>query len=178
MRHARSKVQGQLARALPLALALVLAGFGADASAAGGDLRDRGRVTDIADGDTISVELRGREESIRLIGIDTPEVYFGEECGGAAASRSINRMLEPGDRVTLIRDPSQDNRDSYNRLLRYVVHGGRDVGRVQIRRGWAAVFVFEERFDRVGSYRRAQRKARHADRGVWRRCDGDFHDPL
>lgn len=90
----------------------------------------------------------------------------------------MTRLLEPGDRVRLVRDPSQDNRDSYDRLLRYVIHDGRDVGRMQLRRGWAAVYVFEEPFDRVGSYRRAQGNARQADRGVWRRCDGDFHDPL
>jgi endonuclease YncB( thermonuclease family) len=59
----------------------------------------RATVTDIADGDTIEVRVGDRTEDVRLIGIDTPEIYFGAECGGTAASRSINRMLSVGDRV-------------------------------------------------------------------------------
>jgi endonuclease YncB( thermonuclease family) len=115
---------------------------------------------------------------VRLIGIDTPEVYFGEECGGSEASASIRRMLDRGDRVKLIRDRSQDNRDRYGRLLRYIERTGRDVGRKQIRKGWAESYVYELPFNRVRSYRRSETAARIANRGVWRLCDGDFHDPL
>lgn len=135
----------------------------------------RASVTDIADGDTIEVRLGDRSEDIRLIGIDTPEIYFGEECGGAQASASIKRMLETGDRVKLVRDRSQHNRDRYGRLLRYVERKGRDVGRRQIRKGWAKPYVYEAPFRRVRSYRRARDRARAHDRGVWRRCAGDFH---
>jgi endonuclease YncB( thermonuclease family) len=87
-------------------------------------------------------------------------------------------MLSVGDRVKLIRDRSQDNRDAYDRLLRYVERRRRDVGRKQIRKGWAKPYVFERPFRRLGSYRRARDQARASDRGVWRRCGGDFHDPL
>lgn len=129
-------------------------------------------VDHVADGDTIQVEIRGREEDVRFIGIDTPEVYGGVECGGREASASMKRMLKPGDRVRLVRDRSQDNRDYYGRLLRYVELRGRDLGRKQIRKGWASVYIFDQRFRRLGSYRRAQRKARSLNRGAWRECDG------
>lgn len=133
----------------------------------------KGAVVDhVADGDTIQVAIRGREEDVRFIGIDTPEVYGGVECGGREASASMKRMLKPGDRVRLVRDRSQDNRDYYGRLLRYVELRGRDLGRKQIRKGWASVYVFDQRFRRLGSYRRAQRKARSVHRGAWRECDG------
>ncbi len=146
----------------------------------GGGLGNRteARVADVTDGDTIDVALKGRRDTVRLIGIDTPEVYFGAECGGAQASASMHQLLQVGDRVRLIRDRSQDNRDRYGRLLRYVELGGRDVGRTQIRRGWASVYVFQYPFARVHSYRRARAQAEHADRGVWKRCGGDFHEPL
>jgi endonuclease YncB( thermonuclease family) len=144
----------------------------------GGDPRKRATVTDVAEGDTIEVRHRGRLRDVRLVGIDTPEVFFGAECGGAEASDSIKRMLEVGEKVTLIRDSSQDNRDAFNRLLRYIEHGGRDIGRRQIRRGWAKVFVFESPFQRVSKYRKVQKRARADDRGVWGRRGGDFHQPL
>ena len=160
-----------------LAVGLSLFGLGVIPSAASAASKTA-TVSDIADGDTIEVRLRDRTESIRLIGIDTPEVYFGAECGGAQASASIKRMLRPGDRVTLLRDRSQDNRDGYDRLLRYVELRGRDLGRVQIRRGWAESYVYDAAFNRVGSYDRSERTAAASGRGVWARCDGDFHDPL
>ena len=138
----------------------------------------RAIVTGIADGDTIEVRVGGRSEGIRLIGIDTPEVYFGAECGGHAASRSVGHMLDVGDRVSLTRDRSQDNRDVYDRLLRYVERRGRDVGRRQVRKGWARPYVHEAPFGRLPSYRAARDRARARHRGVWGRCGGDFHDPL
>ena len=147
-----------------------------DGGSSGG--RKHATVTEITDGDTIDVTLRGRSETIRVLGVDTPEVYFGAECGAAQASSSMHRLLAAGDRIQLIRDPSQDNRDRYDRLLRYVVRSGRDVGRRQIRKGWAEVYVFETPFERVDSYRQAEASARQANRGVWKRCNGNFHQPL
>ena len=88
-------------------------------------------------------------------------------------------MPPVGLRVKLVTDPSQDAFDRYGRLLAYVVRrrDGRDLGRTQIARGWAKVYVFERRFRRVHSYRRAAHRARRAGRGVWGRCGGDFHHP-
>lgn len=143
--------------------------------------RTRAIVDHVADGDTIAVRLRGKVHDVRLIGIDTPESVrpgVPVECGALAASREMHRMLRPGERVKLISDPSQDDRDQYRRLLRYVEQGGRDIGRRQIHKGNAAVYVFGGvPFTRVHSYRRAQRNARHHDRGVWGLCGGDFHTP-
>jgi len=129
-------------------------------------------VDHVADGDTIEVVVGGREEYIRFIGIDTPEVYDGVECGGRQASALMKRMVQPGDRVTLVRDPSQGNRDTYERLLRYVEFEGRDLGQRQVSKGWASVYVFDEDFARLGPYRRAAEGAEEANRGAWRRCGG------
>ena len=141
----------------------------------GGQVGEGTRLLAVVDGDTIKVRLRGRVRDVRLIGIDTPEVYGGVECGGRRASRSMKRMLDRGDPAKLLRDRSQDNRDRYGRLLRYATLRGRDVGRRQIRKGWAKPYVYETPFVRLRSYRRAKLKAKRHNRGVWRRCGGDFH---
>jgi endonuclease YncB( thermonuclease family) len=133
------------------------------------------RVVSVTDGDTVKVQIKRRQRDVRLIGIDTPEVYGGVECGGRQASRSMRRMLDRGDRVRLVRDRSQDARDRYGRLLRYVQRRGRDVGKRQVRKGWARPYVYERPFKRLGKYRRANKKAKRSDRGVWGRCGGDFH---
>jgi endonuclease YncB( thermonuclease family) len=76
-------------------------------------------------------------------------------------------------------DPSQATFDRYDRLLAYAkLRGGPDLALSQLRSGWASVYVYGgEPFRRVRAYRRAQRSAGRAGRGVWGRCGGDFHRP-
>lgn len=137
-------------------------------------IRQHGRVVKVVDGDTIDVRLsRGPRIRVRLIGIDTPEVYGAVECGGPAASRAMKRMLPYRTRVTLTSDPTQDRRDRYGRALRYVtkVATGQDVNRAQLWHGRARVYVYAHNpFQRVSSYRRAQRDARNHGRGLWSAC--------
>lgn len=137
-------------------------------------LRQRGRVDQVIDGDTVDVLLRGGAvKRVRMIGIDTPEVYGGVECGGPEASASLKLLLPEGRRVRLVSDPSQDRVDRYGRLLRYVIDAeqSRDVNRTQIWRGWARVYVYNGNpFRRVDTYRRAQRSAKDAERGSWGLC--------
>jgi endonuclease YncB( thermonuclease family) len=90
----------------------------------------------------------------------------------------MGKLLREGDGVKLIRDRSQDNRDRFGRLLRYVERGDKDVGKKQIARGWAEVFVFERPFKRVKKYRSTERAAEGASRRVWAMCGGDFHESL
>ncbi len=134
--------------------------------------RDGGTVVRVTDGDTLKVRLRdGSERSVRLIGIDTPEVYGGFECGGPQASRSMRRLAPVGSRVVLVSDPSQADSDRYDRLLRYVMRGRRDVGRAQISSGHARVYVYRnDPFLRTSDYRRAEGRSRAAGRGSWKRC--------
>lgn len=132
--------------------------------------RISGPVVKVADGDTLSVRASGgRVERVRLIGIDTPEVYGGVECGGPEASAAMKR-LATGSRVTVVPDPTQDRRDRYDRLLGYVERNGTDLGLEMIRRGLARVYVYGRRFGRYPQYRRAEGEARAAGRGTWARC--------
>jgi endonuclease YncB( thermonuclease family) len=124
----------------------------------------------VTDGDTIKVEAAGIGiETIRLIGIDTPEVYGGVECGGREASDEMKRLAT--GMVTVRTDPSQDLRDRYDRLLAYIDKGGRDLGRAMVARGLAPAYVYETVFRRYPAYRAAENRARAARRGSWESCD-------
>lgn len=135
-------------------------------------LKQRARVVRVVDGDTLTVRLAsGVRRKVRLIGIDTPEVYSGVECGGRKASVSMRRLTPKGTRVVLVSDPTQDKVDRYGRLLRYVMKAGRDMNRVQVNRGWATVYVYDNNpFRRVDGYRKAQRSAKADSRGIWNMC--------
>jgi endonuclease YncB( thermonuclease family) len=137
--------------------------------------RDHARVKEVIDGDTVRVKFDGKRQDVRLIGIDTPEVYGGQECGGHKASESAKDLLPRDSRVLLISDTSQDNKDRYGRLLRYVERNDKDINGTQVARGWAHVYVYNDNpFKRVKGYRNAQDDARRNDRGVWNLCNGDF----
>ena len=138
------------------------------------------RVVRVVDGDTIRVSAGGREQSVRLLGIDTPETHrpgVAIECGGPEASRSMERLAPPGTDVTLEPDPGQDRVDRYGRLLAYVrLPDGRLAEDAQVLAGWATVYVFEGRpVSRDAQFRRSMASARGAGRGVWGACGGDFH---
>lgn len=119
--------------------------------------RAAGTVTRVVDGDTLHVDVRGRDVTVRLIGIDTPEVSPAE-CGADQATRLLEELAD-GRRVRLVGDPSQDERDRYGRRLAYVLADGVDVGEVLVRRGWARVYVFDRPFARLSRYRKAARRA-------------------
>jgi endonuclease YncB( thermonuclease family) len=134
-------------------------------------VRFSGRVLDVVDGDTVDVRRPGRGiERVRILGIDTPEVYGGVECGGRSASALMKRLAR--GRVRVATDRRQPKRDRYGRLLAYVSRGGNDLGRVMVLRGRAKVYVVGSRFSRYRSYMRAQQIARADARGSWGTCGG------
>src|SRR5438034_11692503 len=76
----------------------------------------QGTVTRVVDGDTIHVNLGGRDETVRYIGMDTPEsVKPGTpvQCYAEAASHRNQRLVD-GQRVALRLDA--ETRDRYGRL--------------------------------------------------------------
>ena len=82
------------------------------------DRRPGGRIDHVADGDTVDLT---NGQKLRLVQIDTPEVYFTPECYGKQASALTKRLLPPGTLVRLLPEPATDLVDQYGRILRYVV---------------------------------------------------------
>lgn len=87
----------------------------------------RGAVVHVADGDTFALHNGQR---VRIIGIDSPEEYFGNhDCGSKLAAAVLRRLLPARATVTLRSDAIQPSRDRYGRLLRYVATShARDIG--------------------------------------------------
>jgi endonuclease YncB( thermonuclease family) len=133
-------------------------------------------VDHVADGDTIV--LRGGS-TVRLVQIDTPEVYFHPECFGEQASAETKGLLHRGTLVRLVRDPATSPTDVYGRLLRYVIR--QDDLNVNLRLvadGAAAPYFFDGARGRYAdTIVRAARSARAAGRGLWGACPGTRLDP-
>jgi micrococcal nuclease len=137
------------------------------------------RVIAVVDGDTIKVRVGGRRETVRLVGIDTPESKRPNtpvECGAEKAAAAMTRLLA-GRAVSLRRDPTQDAIDRYGRTLAYVDFGaGQDAGETMIRDGWATPYVYAHHpFQRYAAYKSAAKAAKHRRAGVQGLCAGHFH---
>jgi micrococcal nuclease len=127
-------------------------------------------VTRVVDGDTVEVQLRGEEEDVRYIGVDTPETVkpgAPVDCFGPQAS-SFNHRLVERRRVRLVFGP--ERRDQYGRLLAYVYLGDRFVNAELVRRGLARTLFIppNDRFE--GRLKRLEIAAARAGRGLWGAC--------
>ena len=135
--------------------------------------REPATVMRVIDGDTIEVVLWStqRLETVRYIGIDTPETVHPSrpvEPLGPEATQA-NRALVDGNAVTLERDVT--NRDRYGRLLRYVYveANGQNllVNAELVRRGLAHSSPYPPDVTYQASIARAEAEAKRAGRGLW-----------
>jgi micrococcal nuclease len=134
------------------------------------------RIDRVTDGDT--VVLRNGQR-VRLVQIDTPEVFSGVECYGRAASATTKRLLPSGTRVRLLVEPATDRVDDFGRLLRYVVRlDGLNVNLRLVNVGAAAPYFFEGRRGRYATrLELLARTARRQMRGLWKACPRTVYDP-
>lgn len=126
------------------------------------------RVVRVTDGDTIRVEVDGRSERVRYIGIDTPETRhsprgpqpFAEEASEA------NRRLVAGREVRLVFDVSE--RDRYGRLLAYVyLRDGTFVNAKLVEEGYARALTVPPNVRHADDFRALEARARSERRGLW-----------
>jgi micrococcal nuclease len=132
----------------------------------------RYEVVRFVDGDTIVVGIDGREESIRMIGVDTPETHAPNtpvQCYGPAASAFTKQLLE-GKTVRLEADATNDNRDRYDRLLRYVYLPDETlVAKEIISNGYGFAYTSFP-FTKKQEFVLAEQQAKETDKGLWGNC--------
>ena len=140
-------------------------------------------VTRVVDGDTVDVRFPdGSEDTVRLVGVDTPEVHVANEPGeyegvpdtdaGALCLRRAGRDATDftaarveGATVTLSFDPLADRRGGYDRLLAYVSINGANLNHDLVATGHARVYDTE--FALREAFEKNEATARTAERGPW-----------
>ena len=132
-------------------------------------------VRKVVDGDTIVVRVRGTDEKVRLLGIDTPETKDPRkpvQCFGKEASAHTAELLPPGTEVRLVRDVEE--RDRYDRLLAYVYRAtdGLFVNLELARGGYADLLTYPPNVAHTAELQGAVAEARREQRGLWQACGG------
>lgn len=158
-------------------LAVLAAGC---ASPSGGDRSagtppDVAVVTAVVDGDTLDLDLGGRRERVRLIGIDTPESVDPQrpvQCYGPEASLALSGLAPPGTELRLVLDA--EARDQYGRLLVYAYRAEDELflNRWLVAEGFAATLVFEPNTAFAAEFGALESAARADGRGLWGACEG------
>lgn len=143
-------------------------------------------VARVVDGDTVTVKTTGglpannasgREHSVRVLGIDAPEMDWelgNHECGAEEASERAKELIREGDAVTLVYDEGADRFDRYSRSLAYVeIASGEDLGATLVKEGLVAAWYPSSAPEpaRYAGYAEAQDQAESSGLGAWAECD-------
>ena len=139
-------------------------------------------VTDVIDGDTIKSYIDGHEITIRLLGIDTPEVVDPRkpvQCYGPEASQETKLLLAGANMssssyVYISLNPAYERIDKYGRLLAYIHRASDDlfVNEFLIKEGYAREYTFNEKnpYQYQSLFKTDQAMAQKSGKGLWAKC--------
>lgn len=132
-------------------------------------------VVSVVDGDTVRIRIGHTVETVRLIGIDTPETKDPRRpvgCYGPEASARTRELLPKGTVVEVV--PDSELRDTFGRLLAYVtrVDDGVFVNLRLAAEGYAEVLSITPNTTHAAEIRAAVDSARAAGLGLWSACTG------
>ena len=144
---------------------------------------DEYMVQKVVDGDTIEVVVNGKTQTIRLIGMDTPEVVDPRktvQCYGREASSEGHKLME-GKVVRLETDPLVGELDKYNRHLAYVwLPDGTLYNQKMIEEGFAHEYTYQSQpYKYQAQFKQAQTEAKAQTKGFWSpsACGGNTTQP-
>ncbi|AFY57459.1 micrococcal nuclease-like nuclease [Rivularia sp. PCC 7116] len=143
-------------------------------------------VVRVVDGDTVRVEVQGKEESLRILGLDTEESNAGSpkpvSPWGKEAKKEAEKLFKAGDKVKLefpgdevVEECMQKYRGNYGRLLVFVyLDDGTDFQEYMIQKGFSPYFMkygYAALLDNHERYMQAEKEAQIANRGVWNQIE-------
>lgn len=130
-------------------------------------------INHYVDGDTIAVNMNGSVETVRFIGVDTPETHKPNtpvQCYGPEAAANTKTLISKSGKVRLEADPLDTNRDRYGRLLRYVyLPDGTLLDKKIVAEGYGFAYL-DFPFSKKAEFAQAQQAAQTAKLGLWAAC--------
>lgn len=122
-------------------------------------------VIDVIDGDTIKVERENKVITVRLIGIDAPEVKQ-KECKYKESTEYLEELIL-NKRVSLEVDFTQENTDRYGRELRYIFINNLNVNKQMITAGMAKEYTYNKDYKYQLEFIVEEKGAILQNKGIW-----------
>lgn len=143
-----------------------VAAASAEARAAKVEFRLNGRITNVSDGDTLTLAGASSSTTIRMSDMDTPEVSHGAARPGQRFGRAAEASLKSIAPIGADARAECYERDQYNRAVCTVFVGSRNLNLEQIERGWG-MLPDNQNWVRDPRSAPAQAQAKQQRRGVW-----------
>ena len=122
---------------------------------------DKYLVTDVIDGDTVKVQKDNQQFTVRLIGIDAPEVK-GNECKNKESTQFLEKLILNRD-VELETDPTQEIFDRYGRTLGYIFLDGMNINELMVSSGLAKEYTYSKPYKYQQNFKDSQDSAQIKD---------------
>ncbi len=122
-------------------------------------------VIEVIDGDTIKVERENKVVTVRLIGIDAPEIRQ-KECKYKESTEYLEELIL-NKRVNLEADFTQENTDRYGRELRYIFINNLNVNKQMLTAGMAKEYTYSKDYKYQLEFILEEKNAILQSRGVW-----------
>lgn len=125
-------------------------------------------VIRVVDGDTIVVNYNGKEEKVRLIGIDTPESVHPNETKNTEEGIKVSDYTK--ERLTnkiIELELDVQERDKYGRILAYVYIDGEMYNKELLKIGYAKLATYPPNVKYVDEFKEIQKEARENKVGLW-----------
>ena len=127
------------------------------------------KVVEVIDGDTLKVMLNGKKVSVRLLGIDSPEMGDSRKLVRCFANKAKSKLsdLVLGKELRFNGDKSQGDKDKYSRFLRYIyLNDGTFVNLGVVKDGYAYSYrKYPTKY--LGDFNNAEKEAREKKVGLW-----------
>lgn len=130
------------------------------------------QVTEVKDGDTFNVKIGRHTETVRMLGIDTPETVDPRkpvQCFGKEASDQTKHLLT-AQSVRLKLNPDREEKDKYGRYLAYVFLGNVFVNEQLLEEGYAREYTFGKPYMYQKEFRGIEKNAKETKKGLWGAC--------
>ncbi|WP_246092752.1 thermonuclease family protein [Terrilactibacillus laevilacticus] len=129
-------------------------------------------VVKIVDGDTIHVKIKGKDEIVRMLLIDTPETHApGKpvQVYGPEASQFAEKELPVGSHIQIEEGVKGHERDKYDRLLGYIYLENGDMYNAKVvEKGLARVgYIYPPNTKHLDMLKEKQADAEKAHLGIW-----------
>ncbi len=159
---------------LLLAALLSACGFGQDKQPAYAPKRQAAEVIRTIDGDTLLVKMNGKQERVRMLGMDTPETkkegtpvqHFGPEASAYTKSQLAGK--------TVYLEFDAGERDKFGRLLAYVWRDQKETDPRKmfnselVLKGYARIVTIPPNVKHADDFKKYQTEARAKRQGLWK----------